>query len=370
MNNQTAENRSSNFIFTGIIVLALFTVSEIFLHFRYPSHVPPAKPAGWAIIPEQSWIEYNPDLGWFHRKNRNARLRKNSLEVPVTTNSLGLRGTQEYQIPKAPGKYRVYAAGDSFTFGFGVWDDEVFTRQLEIINPDWEVFNLGVAGYGIDQIHLLLKKFGFDYKPDAVLILIYPEDLWRATRAFNDAGFGKPYYKLKNGGKLELQHVPVPKEKDFSIPQFPDFQELSFADRLFGWSRWYVLGKKALTRLKKLAGLEDPDSSPEWMLGRSILRETVKTIRAAGARPVLVMVPPQRWLTGTVEPVRNSMKRFAEREKAEFLDLTPVFEKAIQEKGGIVDDYYIPDDLHWTAEGHALVTDAISEFLKQSPPKK
>lgn len=346
-----------NVLFSLAILFFLLGAAEIVLHKIYPSEVKPAKPAGWAIIPEESWIEYHPSLGWFHQKNKKSKLDKNELQIPLTTNSLGLRGGREYLKPKPAGVRRYYAVGDSFTFGFGVTDSEVYTRQMETIDMEAEVLNLGVAGYGVDQIYLLLKEFGFSYAPDIVFIAVYPEDFWRATRAFNDAGFGKPYFFMQNDGTLTLKQVPVPTEKNFSVPQFPVFQSPSFTDELLAWSRIYTLGKKTALSVKKRLGKEDPESSPEWYLGRKILSQTVELVRSNGAVPVLVIVPPRRWITGTAEPIEESMLRFARREGIRSVDLTPVFKKASAETG--VDDYYIPDDFHWTAKGHRLVAEVL-----------
>ncbi len=356
--------RLASILLMLIVFAVLFAGGEMVLRAKFPDKAaPPAQPQGWAIIPERTWIEYHPRIGWVPKKGTNSMLRKNNLQIPVSTSSLGLRGRQEYTKAKPAGKFRIYAAGDSFTFGFGVQDDEVFTHRMETMDPSVEVFNLGVPGYGVDQIYLFLREFGFSYKPDVALVLIYPEDFWRATRAFNDAGFGKPYFKLRPDGALELLHVPVPLEKNFAVPQFPVFIEKSFFDKMLGWSRWYWLGQKAVLRMKKKMGMEDPDTEPEWLLGRRVVEETVGLLRKNGVKPVLVMVPPQRWFAGTVEPVRDSLSRLAAREKVDFLDLTPVFQNAMKETGKDIFHYYIQDDLHWTAAGHDLVAREILKFL-------
>lgn len=354
--------RVVNFTLFLIVFFILISFSEIALQILNPSVQVPEKPKGWTIIPEESWIEYHPVLGWFHRKNSTAKLDKNKLQVPLSTGALGLRGNRHYSKVKPAGIRRIYAVGDSFTFGFGVRDEEVFTHQMETQTPDLEALNLGIAGYGVDQIFLLLKEFGFSYSPDFVLLVIYPEDFWRATRAFTDAGFGKPYFKLKQNSTLELHHVPVPKDKNFSTPQFPVFREPSPAERLLGWSRLYALSVKARTLIQKKVGLEDPESSPEWFLGRRILKEAVELIRENRAKPVLVIVPPSRWITGTSEPIRQSMLNFAARHNVQAIDLTPVFREASAQKS--VDDYYIPDDHHWTALGHQLVAQTLRKELQ------
>ncbi len=350
------------FFLLGAVLALLFLFSELLLNTLYPDFVHPPAPKGWAIIPEASWVEYHPALGWFHQKNKQAVLRKNGKEIPLSTNSLGLRGTREYAKQKPQDKIRIYAAGDSFTFGFGVHNESVYPALMEKLNPSFEVMNLGVAGYGVDQISLLIEEFGFDYQPDIVFLAIYPEDFWRSLRAFNDAGYGKPYFKLEANGQLRLMHVPVPKDKNFQVPQFPVYRQTSFMERIFSWSRLYRLLDRAVIVLKKKAKWEDPDTSPEWILGRAILQRAVLRIREHHTRPILIMVPPRRWLTGTTEPVRESLARFAKRENVEWIDLTPVFQNAIAQSS--VDRHYIPDDFHWTEEGHALVARTLNEYLK------
>jgi lysophospholipase L1-like esterase len=288
-------------------------------------------------------------------------LKKNGQTVPVSLNSKGYRGTREYADYKKPGSFRILAAGDSFTFGFGVHDTETFPAQMEALDPSLEVLNLGVAGYGVDQIYLSAQRELSETHPDLVLISVYPEDFWRATRAFNDAGYGKPYFSLKDGA-LELRHVPVPRDKNFSTVQFPDLIGKSPLEKFLMNSALYRVTLKAMIRLQKMLGLEDPDSSPEWVLGRVILSHMVHDLKRAGVPAVLVIVPPQRWLTGTVEPVRDSMLRFANREGIDAVDLTPVFQKAFAEKPAA--HWYITDDLHWTAAGNRLVAQTLVDYLK------
>lgn len=356
---------ASNFLLLAVMLVLLFGLSETALHVLYPDKKIPAKPKGWVVIPEQPFTEYHPRLGWVLKKNAASALEKNGWKIPVTTNSLGLRGAREYFKAKPAGKIRIYAAGDSFTFGYGVRDGETFPQWMETLDSRYEVMNMGVPGYGTDQIQLFADDFGYAYSPDIVLFVIYPEDFWRATRAFNDAGNGKPYYKLSQDGRLQLMHVPVPREKNFTVPQFPVFIEPSPADRLFGWSRWYTLGKKAAGAVMKKMGKEDPDSSEEWHLGRKILQKAVASARANGARPVLVLVPPHRWITGTDEPVRRSMAELAHREKADFIDLMPAFSAACAKDGP--DHYYIPDDQHWTPEGNKLTAQTILKYFQDHP---
>ncbi len=357
------------FFFDTILLAAALLVAMIaaegFLRIFDTTPRPPAKPAGWAIIPEESWIDYHSTLGWFPKKNVVSRLVKGPLEVPLRTNADGFRGSRVYPHEKPQGIHRICAAGDSFTFGFGVRDDEAFPAQLETRLISTEVLNLGVPGYGVDQIVLASKEICPQFAPDVMILTLFPEDFWRALRAFNDAGHGKPYFTLESTGSLKLHQVPVPPGKQFSVEQFPEILHREGWQRVASKSYVWRLGQKAWGRLQKKIGREDPDTTLEWLLGRTILKNSAEWARSRHLRFVLVIAPPLRWITGTVEPVRASMLRFAEREKIEIIDLTPFFMDAAKQTS--VDDYYIPEDQHWTARGHQLVAEVLADYFKRRP---
>ena len=368
MNLPAQEKKSSilaNLLLFIVVLFLFLAIGEGFLRWKFPDKIKSTKKDGWAIIPEESWIEYHSTLGWQNQKNKKAFLKKNHQEVPLTTNSIGLRGSKEYTIEKPSAEtLRIYALGDSFTFGFGVQDHESFPALMESLRPNLEVFNAGIPGYGIDQIYLSLKELGYSYKPDVILITIYPEDFWRATRAFNDAGHGKPYFVLKDGSILELKHVPVPKNKKFKVAQFPISREWSGPEKFLRKSKTYVLFSRLIIKLKKLMGFEDPDSSDEWLLGREILKKMTTEIKNQGVRPIIVIAPPLRWITGTLEPVRDSLLRFGKVNHVTVVDLTPILKKASQETSPW--DYYIKEDQHWTPKGNELVAKTLLTVIDSS----
>lgn len=91
--------------------------------------------------------------------------------VAYVTNSKGLRD-REYDYEKPPHTTRVLAFGDSFTFGAGVAHDECFTEVAENALNGVEVLNLGVLGYGLDQMLLSFLAQGVKYHPDIVLAVL------------------------------------------------------------------------------------------------------------------------------------------------------------------------------------------------------
>lgn len=103
---------------------------------------------------------------------------------------------------------RVIALGDSFTWGNEVAAEENFTYLLDQADNGLEVLNMGVPGYGIDQMVLKYERFGAMLQPDLVIVGIYVSDYERTTVAFTAAS--KPLFQVI-GDELVLTNSPVPK---------------------------------------------------------------------------------------------------------------------------------------------------------------
>lgn len=100
--------------------------------------------------------------------------------TPVRVSSAGTRGGE---IPDgAPGRRRIVAIGDSYTFGLGVGESETMTAALERElnvgrqpggNGDVEIINAGVPGWTTIQATLLLEDRTLSLGADEALIVIY-----------------------------------------------------------------------------------------------------------------------------------------------------------------------------------------------------
>ena len=103
--------------------------------------------------------------------------------VPATrirTNSYGMRGP-EFSFDKPPGTLRVAVAGDSFTFGQGVEEDEAFVQVAGALLREsgvaTEVLNFGVPGHATPQSVALVRERVVPTDPDVVLINVFANDL-------------------------------------------------------------------------------------------------------------------------------------------------------------------------------------------------
>jgi hypothetical protein len=152
--------------------------------------------------------DWSPTRGW--------TLKPNLRDVPfrgalVNSNARGIRGRRDYEIEKPAGVTRIVVLGDSFTFGEEVGDHETFAFHLERMIPNSEVLNLGIHGYGHDQMLLYLKEEGVRYRPDIVLLGFMPDDMERNVLSFRD--YAKPRFGLREG-RLELLTGPIPRPEE------------------------------------------------------------------------------------------------------------------------------------------------------------
>jgi lysophospholipase L1-like esterase len=153
--------------------------------------------------------DHDPTKGWVLRPG--LRGEGPFRRVTVSSNSRGARGPEEPPLQRRPGRRRVVAVGDSFTFGEGVNDGDTYPRRLQDLLPDTEVVNLGVHGYGLDQILIRLREEVPRYRPDVVLLGFFLNDAQRSLLDFRD--YAKPRFALE-GGRLALRGSPVPRPAD------------------------------------------------------------------------------------------------------------------------------------------------------------
>jgi len=131
-----------------------------------------------AIYGRNIQFEYDSGLLWKIRPDQQGFTAPNS--KLATINSDGFRG-RDFQV--YPEKYRIAMIGDSFTFGFGVEDNETLPFHLGMYlneySDSYDVYNFGVPGYGLYQMVSLYEHSVKDYEPDIVILTLIKGDLYR-----------------------------------------------------------------------------------------------------------------------------------------------------------------------------------------------
>ena len=124
-------------------------------------------------FPNETFIQPDQELGWSHIPNKEGYWQIGEDRVLVRINSKGLRD-RELSYEKRPNTFRILVLGDSFVEGMQVPLEATFAKRLEIKLTEsgmiFEVINAGFAGVGTDYGLLFLRKEGYKYHPDLVLL--------------------------------------------------------------------------------------------------------------------------------------------------------------------------------------------------------
>lgn len=188
------------------------------------------------LVRPQSTVEYRVDqeVGQILVANQPARWVHEDYDVAVTTNSAGFHDV-EHRVEKVPDVYRIVVLGDSFIEGLAVPIESGFTQQLESLlqvevkDRRVEVINLAVSGIGPAQYLRILERRGLGYKPDLVLMAVYPEnDFWDSYYRLS-GGPSKAFYELGTDGTL--QYIP-PEASKITVKMRPYLRKSAFLNLL------------------------------------------------------------------------------------------------------------------------------------------
>jgi hypothetical protein len=330
--------RGAKVILINIAVLAslLFTMEAGFRFFRpgyrFYSRTQPGQFEDSAFG-ARGWPRKDSDLGWvlndetslsgtarppflppdFYKEGR----EPNAL-IP---NRQGFRDTKDFAtIDYLSGKTRVMMLGDSFLFG--VWLDlpETISAILERKLPDCEFYNLGIPGWGLDQMYLSYKKYADLIKPQIVVLLYIDDDVPRSYEAFKN-GINKP---------------------SFSVSQNQLVPRTSKSESL--WRR-YVIDKSIIAN-KLYVIYRDIDIKH---LANALFAALITETHERGQQFVVLRLPllsdgPEAW----------SFKQFFAEKNSFYIDLR---DQMPREK-----KFYIPNDQHFSAIGTAYVAEFISKL--------
>ena len=348
------------------MTVALF-VAELGVRLLFPTWAPrtPRLTAFW---------QFDPDLGWAHVPSTGGPFQAPGFDTLVAINSDGFRGP-EIAESKDPSRLRVVVFGDSFVWGFGVNQEEIFTTRMESGCPSLEVINLGVSGYATDQELLLLKKRGAAYAPDIVILLFASNDVASNARPTEYLYYHKPVFVIEDG-ELVLTNWPVPQANIFVRTAASIARKsyiLTQSGRLLqGLSekRMDRIGPSASRRRTpavSVAGslsttLSQSFLSPEPAVTKAfprnashrittlLLREFVAAVEASGAKLMIVLTDGHGKLG---------------REMMEFTDTGDVPVEYLDDvmPNDAYDRLHLPDDFHWNVEGHDLVAQTVLQAL-------
>lgn len=327
---------------------------------------------------------YEPDarLYWRLRPNQDCFTKVD--HRPVHINRLGTRGP-EFQIEKPARTFRILSLGDSRTFGWGLADEETYSRRVEQLLNEFgngntqhstfniqpspaggpltpalaraegerenlrqssskarrvEVINAGVNAWSYPQMAVYFREVGLRFQPDVVLLA--EANLWTQFSEKNDPQFVRQFLwrvRLKNFlRRFAIYHYVVE-------VQLQDFYQRNRTK--------FIPVDPQQDALFKEQQQTDPDA-----LFRTAIADLCGTARSNHVRPVLVFLPTLDDLLSTSQSRVLRVKRAVSAAlQVPLADLTP----ALSPAGKAL--YLEADPVHLNARGNQIVAQRIFETV-------
>jgi hypothetical protein len=364
----------------------------------------------------------DPDVGYRHTPNFKGRERNAEYDVRITINAAGYRD-RDFARDKG-NAFRILGLGDSFTFGSGVEEEEIYLSRLEqSLAADggrFDVLNLGAGGRGLSDEAMVLETDGPDLAPDLVILgLFLGNDIrdvmlgWDrfevngGFRSWKDGILERWKRPLTPGLILEPTGGPPPRRNRSStalpIPFKAFFKErlhlYTFVQKRYDMLRARLTPRgtgptKSFTIFNMEALMIDPypvELEEGWAQSSAVLARIQGWCEMHGARFVVAAVPipaqvdPEIWdqalATYGLDPAHldrtKPQRRLAEIGKHHgipVIDLLPAFERA---RDASSERLYYERDIHWTPRGHLVAAEEILRVLRAddllspaSPPRR
>lgn len=195
-----------NLLTMVIATIVCVGVIEIGLRLYYFGHVSP-------FIGGPKLYRPDPQVGFVLNPNLESSQQRPAFIVPVTTNSLGLRGPEPG--PRTE-KFRIAVLGDSHTFGSGLRDEETLPARLEselnaVTGGDrFEVINAGSPAHNTVQEYIQHQRLAERIDADLWILAFTGEnDIQLNTPALRDLmtrGPRQPAATLNDDGTLKIDY--------------------------------------------------------------------------------------------------------------------------------------------------------------------
>ncbi|MBN2370438.1 MAG: SGNH/GDSL hydrolase family protein [Vicinamibacteria bacterium] len=344
---------------------------------------------------------FHPTLGWEKTPGSERRIRRDEFDIVIRVNSLGLRGP-ERDHAKPTGVRRILLLGDSFAAGYYVNEDDTLRAVLERRLNDGdscapaEVLNGGTIAYSTDQELLFYELEGRRYRPDAVVLMFYYNDLYYNASSSGPGGESKPFFEILSGEPV-LRNVPLPE------PSRPAGQQSCEVERRQPWRgsmalRWLAnrtidSSPRLYRRLSRWGLVPRASSSPPselWVYGpsrknvdmwhttKNILARLKAEIAADGSRLIVLYVPARFEVNDEVWDLTRRRYRLGSRWRRTSVVYrlrgicstlgVPLVDtsETMRESEAAGHPAYYSRDVHWNAEGNRLAALALESSVRKA----
>ena len=286
----------------------------------------------------QSIVDYHPTLGWKPKANVDVHCCTDDV-FHVTTGADGWRG--RLTVAEA----NIVALGDSFVFGYGASDHEMFAELV----PNLRVKAIGAPGYNLVQELLILRQISSELSGKLVVWFIFlGNDLWDNLY---------PY--------MQIYRTPFLRGVDHNGTWRIENTHLSPKTRPYRFGAWH----ERVTR-EQLADLCSSTylSQRAYSACEFLIREADQICRQNGALFSVFTIPDPSQLSSEGREALKACSsdpgsfdaRLPDRKISEICSKLGV--PLIVGQDHLVRGDYRQVDRHWTAKGHQRVAELLNNL--------
>lgn len=325
-------------------------------------------------------VKYDPELGWRLVPNWSGDHSHRDFSVHYSINARGLRADTP-ALPRNSGRKLTLALGDSYTFGFGVRDDETYVHRLDAAAAGgFDYVNAGVPGYSPDQEAVLLAKELWALTPQRILLFVYlGNDLLDIMRDVPlQLRTPKPRFEAV-GDDLFLRNVPVPKSSDARVePWWPVV--LGADPAAWSWRTRLEL-RFELFRLVSPPFPRERDYQPElaarFAPALSLFERIIKGVAGDAARRkvefIVIPIASAAYFQSPRSPSAQYQEYFCEQivqrlraKSVPVIHLPALMRERLRSDRG---RWFFPNEGHLNAQGHKVVAEILARELSGSVPR-
>jgi lysophospholipase L1-like esterase len=282
----------------------------------------------WKYAKEIKQVDPDPLIGHRHAPNRKALL----MGVMVETNSRGLRD-REFAFEKPTGTLRIVMLGDSFTEGWGVPEQDTFSKRIERLYAEHgvkaEAINTGVGNWNtVQEVELFLTD-AYRYHPDIVVL----------NFVFNDA-------------------EPVMADRPPSFLMRHCYSCVFIASRYDALRRRFLGGRDWADYY---LGLFGDGTTPGWLAAKAAIKRLADYCKAQGIKLVIANYPELHDVKNyRLQPITDLVQAEAAENGAVFVDLLPYVRD--QQSSSL---WVTPPDPHPNAFANKFLADGLFATLEK-----
>lgn len=265
-------------------------------------------------------------------------------------NSWQMRNSEELQMPKPEGVYRIFLTGGSTAYGSGAPSQEqtigsllndLLNKNLSKLGLRYEVFTFANPAWASTQERIAIENYLSELQPDLVISLSGNNDVFWADAGRNVlwfSAFSDDYFKtlantgLKTAGRKELQDLPQARP----LPQPVPVQTVA-----------YRLEKNVRLGAHALQGVD-------WVF---FLQPTLSVSKKSlSSREKDFLSNSKEYYVHCYQAIAASLSGVSLK-NFKFIDLSGVFDRY-----GAEDDMFL-DQFHFGDKGNAVIAQAILDSL-------